>query len=136
MKNEKVILDTNLWISFLISKKFNQIDSLIRAKKITLIFSSELLEEFIEVAFRPKFTKYFSKEDIEEILETFDQFGELIEVKSDIEVSRDEKDNFLLNLAVDSSADYLITGDTDLLILEKIASTRIMIFNDFIEHIK
>tara|TARA_R110000868_G_scaffold259432_1_gene517660 strand:+ start:256 stop:528 length:273 start_codon:yes stop_codon:yes gene_type:complete len=64
MKIKKIILDTNLWISFLISKKFNQIDKLIEDKRIILIFSDELLEEFIDVVSRPKLKKYFSKKDI------------------------------------------------------------------------
>jgi len=136
MKNKKIILDTNLWISFLISKKFSQIDKLIENKKIILIFSNELLEEFIDVVSRPKFKKYFSKKDIEKILEYFDQFGELVKVKSDVKICRDEKDNFLLNLSVDSKADYLITGDKDLLILEKIEETKIMTFSEFIERME
>ena len=135
MKNKKIILDTNLWISFLISKKFNQIDKLIENKEITIIFSDELIEEFINVVSRPKFKKYFSKKDIEKVLEYFDQFGELINVKSNIQICRDEKDNFLLNLSVDSGSDYLISGDKDLLVLEKIEETKIMTFADFIEDI-
>lgn len=135
MKNKKIILDTNLWISFLISKKFNQIDKLIENKEITIIFSDELIEEFIDVVSRPKFKKYFSKKDIEKVLEYFDQFGELTNVKSNIQICRDEKDNFLLNLSVDSDADYLISGDKDLLVLEKIEETKIMTFADFIEDI-
>jgi putative PIN family toxin of toxin-antitoxin system len=133
MKIKKVILDTNLWISFLISKKFSEIDKLIDDKKIILIFSNELLEEFIDVVSRPKFKKYFSKKDIEKFLEYFDQFGELVKVKSDIKICRDEKDNFLLNLSVDSNAEFLITGDKDLLILEKIETTKIITFSEFIE---
>lgn len=136
MKNRKIILDTNLWISFLISKKYSQLDKLIEKKRITLIFSNELLEEFIDVVSRPKFAKYFSKDDIEKILEYFDQYGELIEVKSDIKICRDEKDNFLLNLSTDSKAEYLITGDKDLLILENIESTKILTFTEFIETIE
>ena len=135
MTNKKIILDTNLWISFLISKKFNQIDKLIENKEITIIFSDELIEEFINVVSRPKFKKYFSKKDIEKVLEYFDQFGELINVKSNIQICRDEKDNFLLNLSVDSGSDYLISGDKDLLVLEKIEETKIMTFADFIEDI-
>ena len=135
MRNKKIILDTNLWISFLISKKFNQIDKLIENKEITIIFSDELIEEFINVVSRPKFKKYFSKKDIEKVLEYFDQFGELINVKSNIQICRDEKDNFLLNLSVDSGSDYLISGDKDLLVLEKIEETKIMTFADFIEDI-
>ena len=135
MRSKKVILDTNLWISFLISKKFNSIDNLIDGKKLTLIFSDELISEFVEVVNRPKFEKYFSKNDIKKILDYFDQYGKLIRVKSDIKICRDEKDNFLLNLSIDSKADYLITGDDDLLVLEKIERTKIMNFTDFIKHI-
>lgn len=135
MRSKKIILDTNLLISFLISKKFNSIDNLIQNKKITLIFSDELICEFVEVVNRPKFEKYFSKNDIDKILDYFDQYGKLIKVKSDINICRDEKDNFLLNLSIDSKADYLITGDNDLLVLDKIERTKILNFNDFIEHI-
>ncbi|SHE88374.1 hypothetical protein SAMN05444278_107102 [Psychroflexus salarius] len=134
MRSKKIILDTNLWISFLISKKFNSIDKLIENNKITLIFSDELISEFVEVVNRPKFKKYFSKNDIEKILDYFDQYGKLVKVKSDIKICRDEKDNFLLNLSIDSKADYLITGDNDLLVLKKIERTKIMNFTDFLEH--
>ena len=136
MKNNKVILDTNLWISFLISKRLGQIDKLIKERKVTLIFSTESIEEFIEVANRAKFRKYFSKNDIDDLLDKFDQYGELNLVRSNIQICRDKKDNFLLSLAVDSKADYLVTGDGDLLVLEKIESTKIMTFSNFIEHIE
>ena len=135
MRNKKIILDTNLWISFLISKKFTQLDKLIENKQITLIFSDELIGEFVDVVSRSKFEKYFSKNDIEKILHYFEHYGKLIKVKSDIKICRDEKDNFLLNLSVDSKADYLITGDNDLLVLDKIERTQIINFLEFIKHI-
>lgn len=47
------------------------------------------------------------------------EHAEHIEVKSVITACRDEKDNFLLSLAVDGKADFLITGDDDLLTLKK-----------------
>ena len=136
MKNKKIILDTNLWISFLISSNFNLLDKLIEKNRVTLIFSNELLEEFIEVVKRPKFEKHFSKQDIEKIFEYFDQYGELIKVTSDINICRDQKDNFLLNLSTNSNADYLITGDKDLLILGKIKNTKILTFTEFIQIIE
>ena len=112
-----------------------QIDKLIKERKVTLIFSIESIEEFVEVANRPKFKKHFSKKDIDHLLDRFDQYGELNLVRSNIQICRDKKDNFLLSLAVDSKADYLVTGDDDLLVLEKIESTKIMTFRNFIEHI-
>lgn len=131
----RVILDTNLWISYLISKRLKKIDELFEKESIVLIFSQELLEEFIEVVSRPKFTRYFSKQDVEDLLEQFDYFGELIEVVSIVSVCRDEKDNFLLSLAKDGKADYLVTGDKDLLVLESFEGTKILTYANFEDEI-
>lgn len=126
MKNKRVILDTNLWISYLITNSFNEIDEFIQEEKIILIFSEELLDEFIEVAKKPKLKKFFLTKDVESLLTTFNEFAELISIESQIDVCRDKKDNFLLNLAIDGKADYLVTGDKDLLILENIGKTQIL----------
>jgi hypothetical protein len=134
MKNNRVVLDTNLWINFLISKRQDELDILLESKKVTLIFSDELLGEFLEVSERPKFMKFFKKSDIEELLNQLSNFAELIEVKSDLRKCRDPKDDFLLNLCVDGKADFLITGDTDLLVLERIESTQIVTWQDFVSH--
>ena len=60
----------------------------------------------------------------------------MVKVKSDVKICRDKKDNFLLNLSIDSKADFLITGDNDLLVLKKIERTIIMSFTDFMEYIR
>lgn len=46
---------------------------------------------------------------------------------------RDPKDNSPLNLAIDGNADYLVTGDSDLLILKQIKNTSIINWNDFLK---
>ena len=133
MKNKRIIFDTNLWISFLISKNLSKLDPLINEGKIKLLFSKESFEEFVDVVERPKFKRFFSIKDIEQILNIFDQFGELISVKSKVNICRDEKDNFLLNLSIDGKADYLITGDKDLIILKKIERTKILKIKEFLD---
>lgn len=112
------------------------IDGLISDGKIKLLFSKELIKEFISVAKRPKFNKYFSDVDLKEILGLFDSYGILVNVEIEVNECRDEKDNFLLALAVESKANYLITGDSDLLSLEKIEKTKILTWNEFIEEFK
>lgn len=134
MKGKRVILDTNLWISFLISKKFKEIDTLIESGRVVFLFSNELLEEFVEVVKRPKFKRYFSGKDIKRLLDAFEEYGELVDVSSDVELCRDKKDNFLLNLSIDGRADFLVTGDQDLLIIEKIGKTRICTFKKWMEY--
>ncbi len=127
----RVILDTNLWISYLISKRLVKIDAFFEKEAIVLIFSQELLSEFIEVAKRPKFRKYFSLSDLERLLQLFDVYGEIVQVLSVVTICRDSKDNFLLALAKDSQANYLVTGDTDLLIIQKFENTEIMTYAAF-----
>lgn len=135
MKNKvsRVIIDTNLWISFLITKNFTKLDEIIFSKKCVLVFSQELLEEFLTVAKRPKFRRFFSSSDIEEILETIQEYAEFMEVTSKTEVCKDPKDNFLLSLSMDGNADFLLTGDTDLLILTKFRKTAIVTISDFLD---
>jgi len=135
MKSKRVILDTNLWISFLITKKLNAIDNLVIDGEIIFIFSEELLEEFVTVARRPKISKYIPEAALDEILSLFKKYGKLINVVSEINKCRDQKDNFLLNLAIDGNADYLVTGDSDLLILKQIKNTRIIKWNDFLKEL-
>ena len=136
MRNIKIILDTNIWISFLITNNFNSIDNLINEGKIKLIFSKESIEEFITVKKRPKFAKYFKNSDIIELIKLFNTYGKLVKVVSNTTECRDFKDNFLLNLAIDSKADYLVTGDSDLLVIGKIKKTKIITFNELIKNIK
>ena len=132
-KKVRIIIDTNLWISFLITKDFAKLDEILISQKGILIFSKELLDEFIEVARRPKFRRFFSSSDIEELLETIDEFAVFIKVQTKIEVCRDPKDNFLLSLAIDGEADFLLTGDNDLLDLTKFGNTSIINISNFLK---
>lgn len=133
MKNKplRIILDTNLWISFLITKNYSKLDKILFDEKCEIIFSEELLEEFISVIKRPKFRRFFTNEDVDELLETIDDYAEFVVVKSEVDICRDKKDNFLLSLAKDSEADYLITGDNDLLEIKTFVKTEILNFTDF-----
>jgi putative PIN family toxin of toxin-antitoxin system len=69
-KKSRIILDTNLWISFLLSKDFAKLDKLLLKGQVQLLFSEELLEEFISATKRPKLKKYFDPSDVDTLLET------------------------------------------------------------------
>jgi len=64
------------------------------------------------------------------ISKQFQRFDKLL-FSSDIQLifSQDPKDNFLLALAIDSDADFLVTGDQDLLSLKTIENTVIITLN-------
>ena len=128
----KVVIDTNLWISFLISDDYEKLDLLFSTDKIRLLFSERLFAEFIKTASREKFRRYFSENDVNELSEKMKKVAKIIRTNTIQTQCRDAKDNFLLELAVDGKADYLITGDKDLLILETVGKTKIMKMSDFL----
>lgn len=129
---KRIIIHTNLWISFLITKDYSKLDEILFEKKAILIFSQELLDEFLEVAKRPKFRRFFPTEDIETLLETIEEYAIFVEVKSVVDICRDSKDNFLLALAKDGKANILLSGDNDLLTLGKFGKTNILTISDFL----
>jgi uncharacterized protein len=130
--NHRLIIDTNLWISILLSSKYEKIDAILYSNTTTLLFSKELFDEFIEVAQRPKFKKYFSNEDLIFLAESIQANAEFVDVRSVVKECRDVKDDFLLSLALDGGATHLVTGDKDLLDLKKFGATRIVTFADYL----
>lgn len=95
----------------------------------------ELFVEFISVIKRPKLKKYFGEADTKKLIQIINKYGILQVVSSEIEQCSDKKDNFLLNLAIDSQADYLVTGDKDLLIIKKIGDTKILTVTELLREL-
>jgi putative PIN family toxin of toxin-antitoxin system len=113
----RVVIDTNIWISFLIGKSLTGLSEAIIHDRVKILFSTTLFAELIEVLQRPKFKKYFSSQSIENLVTLLHEKVEWIDITDIFNDCRDPKDNFLLDLAVSGQANYLITGDADLLVL-------------------
>ena len=132
----KLIIDTNLWVSFIISNKQSLLDPLLFTEEARLLFNAELFTEIQQTITKPRLKKYFGTNALEEMLSTFEPYIDLIEVESIVTICRDPKDNFLLALAKDGKADYLLTGDKDLLDLIKFGKTKIKTITAFIDETK
>lgn len=127
----RVVIDTNIWISFLIGKSLTGLSESLISGQVIVLFSDALFRELIEVLKRPKFKKYFSETAIENLVTLLYEKVDLIEVTHHFEDCRDAKDNFLLNLAVSGRANYLVTGDADLLILNPFQDVEIISYQHF-----
>lgn len=79
-KGDKIIIDTNLWISFLVTRDFTNLDNILENKLSVLVFSQELLDEFLEVSQRPKFRKYFSLFDLEYLLPKIKERANFVQI--------------------------------------------------------
>lgn len=122
----KVVFDTNVWISFLIGKRLSSIVQPISDGRIVMVVTEQLLTEIKLVTLRDKLSKYFPQESVRELIILLETIAENVEVKSVNTICRDHKDNFLFDLISQARADYLVTGDKDLLEHNPFKSTEIL----------
>ena len=132
----KLVIDTNLWISIIISRELRLLDNLLFDGNLRLLFSEELMQEKESTIAKPRLKKYFGENTLEEMLTVLHPYIDLIKVKSTVQVCRDPKDDFLLALAKDGRANYVLTGDKDLLVFGRYGRTQILTIADFISKTK
>ena len=122
----KVVIDTNIWISYLLGSLLQGMDEKILSKEIKVVVSDEMLKEISEVSSRPKFKNIFTAKRIKELFSLLDSYAIVVSPSQKVNVCRDGKDNFLLEVALEGKADYLVTGDEDLLVINTFQSTKII----------
>jgi len=122
----KVVIDTNIWISYLLGSLLQGMDEKILSKEIKVVVSNETLKEMSEVSSRPKFKNIFTAKRIKELFSLLDSYAIVVSPSQKVNVCRDGKDNFLLEVALEGEADYLVTGDEDLLVLDPFHNTKIV----------
>lgn len=130
----RVVVDTNLWISFLIGRQSAEIISLLEHPLIETITTPLLVEEVSIVAHREKFRKYFSLEEAEQLIQWFSTTTS-VELGTIPSRCRDPKDDYLLELAIQAQAIYLVSGDRDLLELGHVEGCKIMTVRQFVEEL-
>ena len=127
----KIIVDTNVWVSFLMGRTLLGLERYVCDSHFQLISCKEQLSELQEVLHRPKMERYFSVQQINGIFELLANYAQFVKIFSAVNICRDAKDDYLLALAIDAQADFLITGDKDLLSIEQVEMTKIICFKDF-----
>lgn len=133
----KVILDTNIWVSFLLGKRLSILREIVEMEGLDIYVSEELIKEIREVISRPKFSGKIALESIVNLFELISAKCLFIDGYKDAESAiRDIKDLYLLSMAESIPADYVVTGDSDLLILKNHKGTRIITFSEFVEIVK
>src|SRR5258706_11867222 len=122
----RAVLDTNILISVLITKKQSpplQLYQAFTAQKFLLITSPSILAEVEDVINREKIVKYhkLSPKQREAIMEQLLTlcYVTLESVKPDkVIIERDPKDDKFLHAGMEAHSDYIVSGDKDLLDLK------------------
>jgi len=99
----------------------------------TILISVPVLLELAEVLNREKFDKYVTRDERMRFMVGFLKVAEMIETGETIAVCRDPKDDKLLELATSGNADFLVTGDKDLLVLNPFRGVKIITPREFLD---
>ncbi len=130
---KRVVLDTNVLISAILFKgaRARTVDSW-TSGKIVPVLSRETFEEFRGALRYPKFE--LTEDEIkliieEEVLPFFD----IVEIAGDInELCRDHDEDKFIACALSSSADFIVSGDRDLLDMKAYRAIKIISVSDLL----
>ncbi|MDI6721173.1 MAG: putative toxin-antitoxin system toxin component, PIN family [Candidatus Aenigmarchaeota archaeon] len=120
----RVVPDTNIIISaiFWSGKPYKVISSGLRGE-YQLVTSPEIIDEVL-TKLRNKFQ--FPEDKIEEQANILMSLFHMIIPITKIDIVRDKSDNKIIECAVDGKADFIVTGDPDLLTLKEYNGIRIL----------
>lgn len=118
MNDGRVVFDTNTLVSAILLKNSVPDQAFQKARQACqLLFSAATLEELEQVLLRKKFDRYVSVSTRIEFLARISSSFDPIAVVEKIKSCRDPKDDKFLEVAVNGSADMIVTGDRDLFVL-------------------
>ncbi len=132
-----VVIDTNVFISAIlkpVSVPRRVLDFVIVDKGIFL-FSDPVLTEFTKKIAHPK----FGKKRLEEkklFLKEMLKYSLVINITEKVTDCRDANDNMFLELAVCGNADYIVSGDKDLCVLNPFRDIPILTPAGFLEKMR
>lgn len=127
MNNPRFVIDTNVLVSSIAfpTKPPNQ--ALRKAiNQGVLVFSRDTIAEFKDVLLRPKFDKYIVKRLREAFLVEIVTSALVVDSSPCKVVCRDPNDQKFLEVVDTGDVDFLVSGDKDLLVLEKIGKCSIV----------
>ena len=117
----RAIIDTNILIRALIKPQgtVGPVLTRLRNGDYKLLYAEPLLDELVAKLALPRIRdKYhLADDDVETVLALILLRGEPVMPQRRITACRDPKDNIVLEVAVAGEADYIVTGDEDLLVL-------------------
>lgn len=130
----RVVLDTNVLVSaFIVAGACSRLlDRCISNNRITIILSVSILDEFRDTLAR-KFGH--SNEEIKARVEALVEAAEIVEpVTFPEQICRDPDDDAIIGTAVAGDATCIVTGDSDLLVIERFGDLDIVSPSEFAQY--
>lgn len=119
MTRERVVLDTNVLISGLLSTTSTPARAVDRAASHGQILASvATLRELMTKLLSPRFDPYVPRERRDALLLRLAPLVEIVEILQPVQACRDRDDDKFLEVGVNGRADVIVSGDRDLLALD------------------
>jgi putative PIN family toxin of toxin-antitoxin system len=133
----RYVFDTNVLISALLLETSKPAQAFRYAlANGEVLLSLDLLEELNEVLGRKRLNRYVTPEEREEFLEALIERAVLVEITETVHECRDPKDDKVLELALNGQAQYIISGDKDLLVLHPFRDVVVISPDEFLKMIE
>lgn len=126
----RIVLDTNLLVSYLITHRppiATLVDEHLAREDVVLVTAPALLEELDRVLRYPKLQRYYTDEERTRFVALVAALSEVVELPEPIpRICRDPDDDRVIACAVVGQADAIVSGDQDLLALERVGDIPIL----------
>lgn len=135
----RVLLDANIFISYLLNPQkpgsLHDIMTAVFNQDFVLLLPAALLDEFIrKIPNKPYLAERIHPDELQTFVDLLSEIGAIVPaIEEEIPaVTRDPKDDYLLAYAMVGAADYLVTGDEDLLVLEQVEGLTMISPKEFV----
>jgi putative PIN family toxin of toxin-antitoxin system len=126
----RAVVHTNILIRALIKPDgtVGPVLKRLAANDYTLVYSELLLDELLAKLALPRIRQKYRLDEptVETLLALFALRGQLVHPTRRVQVCRDPKDDMIIEAAVAGAAEYIVTGDEDLLTLERFEKIQIV----------
>jgi putative PIN family toxin of toxin-antitoxin system len=130
----RVLIDTNVVVSATFwPGNPKTLMNAVRRGELTYVTSEGLLEELRKVLTDQEKPFRLSAEEAGKVVDTWRALATLVSPTRFVAVCRDDDDNRVLECALDGHAEYVVTGDDDLLELEVFEGIKIITVSDFLQ---
>jgi putative PIN family toxin of toxin-antitoxin system len=126
----RAVLDTNLLVSYLLTHRppiATLIDDHLAQEHFCLVTAVTLLEELNRVLCYPRLQRYYTEEIRVQYVALVAALSEVVEWPERVpHICRDPDDDWVIACAVVGRADLIVSGDRDLLDLERVGEIPIL----------
>jgi hypothetical protein len=133
----RVVIDPNLLVSYLLTHRgpiAQIIDTHLAQEDFTLLGCVQLLEELDRVLRYSKFQRYFDDKTRLRFVALIASLSELLDIPDQVpRLVRDPKDDYLIACALAGKADFLVSGDKDVLAVKAVETVKMVTAKQFLE---